>query len=194
MATHADFVFEGCDGGAVLGFEEPEVEFKSVFVERFCQELVFVPKLGDTRFQIGFPCFERVQEVLEFVALLGVCFFGVGELRRQLFELLHEIQLSILKSHDGLFGGLNFMGERRVFFILAGLELLLSVAGDRISLAACLDLERSFLYFDFLGADPCALELSSGLRDLLFARSCAPRADVKVPIGSFEGAGRGPEG
>ena len=169
VAAHADFMLESCDGGTVLGFEEPEVEFEDIFVERFCQKFVLVSEVGDARLQIDFLAVESCEEVLKFLALFGMRLFRGGDLRYQLFEILHQIQLAIFEGYDGLFSGLNFMGKGRVFFILTGLELLLSVAGDGIPFGSRLHFEGFSLDLDFPRADLCQVELGGGVRDLPFA-------------------------
>ena len=170
MAAHADLMFEGCDGGAVLGFEEVEVDIEDVLIDVLSEAVVFGFEFGDAGFQICFLAFESGEEVFDFVAFFGVGFFGGSDLRHQFLDFLHEIEFAVFEGGDGFFGSLDFMGEGRVFLVSARLELLLFVAGDGIALCACFHLEVTLLDLDFLRTGFGLLELGRGVGELLFAR------------------------
>ena len=64
------------------------------------------------------------------LARLHTSLIGPAYIRLRLLALFHQLKLFVFEHHDRRFAGVDFMRQRPVFLVLAGLKLLICVAGD----------------------------------------------------------------
>ena len=116
---------------------------------------------------------------LDLFLLLGV---GVERCLKLWFEalsLLHKNKFPVLDVDDDLLGHLDLVSQGGEFLVLAGLELLVLVAGDLVLLGLHLDLE--LLAFNLDLPLPCACCLEAVIGGLEFTVAgrllCRERGD-----------------
>ena len=88
------------------------------------------------------------------------------------FGLFHQLDFLVLDLEDRRLAGVDFVGERAVFLILPGLELLVGIPGDHLLFAVDFQLEIFAGRFDLFDTEFGILQL--GLDRGGFGLECLP--------------------
>ena len=143
-------MFHGNERCAVLALEEAVVAVEQVLVDPLGEARPFGLQLFLARLEVLLAKGERGHVALDFFLLLGMGFQGCLERGLEALGLLHEQKFAVLDLDNQLFGDLDLVAQGGKLLVLAGLQLLVAVAGDLVLLGLHLHFQLLALDLDLL--------------------------------------------